>query len=361
MKILLVDDEEAPLIPLRQQIEESELDVELRQVGFYDAESAIDARWPDVVILDIFSGSPADGIDHGADRLDSIWKQCFRPVIVYSASPDSVSEERYRQHPFIRFIKKGSGSELEVEKAIQELNELVELLDAARSRIEDEFSMALRDVAPLAGSDVSRLAKVVERSARRRVAALLDEGNPESGAIQPWEQYVYPPLSQDLRQGDVLHRRRQSHEPEHYRIVLTPSCDLVATTRRLPKVERVLVAQCVDMDSALVAVGAGKSKGKKRRERLIRMFNAGFEQNVVPFPSLSDLIPSMAADLRCLELLGLEDVRSTYEVVASIDSPFRDVIAWAYMRTVGRPGLPERDNGSWADRIVDGRGAGGGS
>ena len=351
MKVLLIDDEGQALEPLRAEIEQGDVEVKWQQVPFEDAEATIDVFMPDLIVLDIFSGSPLPENATGHDRLHEIWDRCFRPVIVYSANPDIVAEARYRQHPFVKLVKKGSDSEVEVAAAIREFTPLIELLRGARGRIEAEFSKALRDVAPLAASSGSDLAHVVERAARRRVAALVDEMGPVGNIIEAWEQYVFPPVSDGIRQGDVLWDE-EGADPEHYRIVLTPSCDLVASGGRSPKVGSVLLARCVDMNRALDTLGIGGSKSKKSKSRLRGILNAGFDGHVIVFPPLANHIPPMAADLRLLELIPVGEVRRAFGVVASVDSPFREAIAWAYVRSVGRPGLPERDVDSWIDGVI---------
>ena len=351
VKILFVDDDEQALAPLRDEIVRGDLEVKWQQVTFEKAEATIDFFMPDLIILDIFSGSPLAENATGRDRLHEIWDRCFRPVIVYSANPDIVAEDRYRQHPFVELVKKGSGSEVEVAAAIRRFIPLIELLRGARGRIEAEFSKALRDVAPLATLSGGDLALVVERAARRRVAALVDEVGPAGDVVEAWEQYVFPPVSDEMRQGDVL-RDKEGADPEHYRIVLTPSCDLVASEGRSPKVGSVLLARCVDMNRALDILGIGGSKSKKSKSRLRGILNAGFDGHVILFPPLAGHIPPMAADLRLLELVPIGEVRRAFRVVASVDSPFREAIAWAYVRSVGRPGLPERDVDSWVDGVM---------
>jgi CTP synthase len=63
----------------------------------------------------------------------------------------------------------------------------------------------------------------------------------------------------------------------------------------------------------------------------------------------------MAADFRNLELIGLKEIGNDNEPflrVASVDTPFRELVAWAYITNAARPGLPDRDFESWADEII---------
>lgn len=60
----------------------------------------------------------------------------------------------------------------------------------------------------------------------------------------------------------------------------------------------------------------------------------------------------MAANLRKLELIAVDEIVD-YERIASLDSPFREMVSWAYMQIAGRPGLPERDFDAWYKEICD--------
>lgn len=350
MKVMLVDDDEEALAPLRDEMEER-ADIECRQVRFESVEEAISTFSPDLIVLDLFAGDPSIGSEIGRDRLEQIWESYFRPVVIYSADPSVVSESKYHEHPFICHIKKGSNSELRVMEAIDEFSPLIDVLQRARTRIDQEFSRALREVSPYAPAGSQRL-RVVERAARRRIAALVDEAETGSDPIEPWEQYVFPPVSQNLRQGDILRcREHLDEQAKYYRVVLTPSCDLVAIADRSPKVDAILVARCISMKRAMASIAIDGNPSKKR-SRLRRVLNSGFERHIVPLPALPNLIPMMAADLRSLELIPIGRVADDYAVMASVDSPFREAIAWAYMQSGARPGLPDRATKSWAAEAV---------
>lgn len=68
------------------------------------------------------------------------------------------------------------------------------------------------------------------------------------------------------------------------------------------------------------------------------------------------MIPTMAAYLRDLEFIPFGDIGiqdKPFLRIASIDSPFRELIAWAYLNTACRPGLPDRDFNSWCNEVID--------
>ena len=70
----------------------------------------------------------------------------------------------------------------------------------------------------------------------------------------------------------------------------------------------------------------------------------------------------MVADLKRLELLEWDRVRldpsggtaagdGVFQRVASTDSPFREMVVWAYLRVTGRPGAPEIHVEEWLEDI----------
>ena len=63
----------------------------------------------------------------------------------------------------------------------------------------------------------------------------------------------------------------------------------------------------------------------------------------------------MTADFRRLDLINLDQIGSgneEYLRIASVDNPFRELVAWAYILNAARPGMPERDFESWAEEIT---------
>ena len=55
------------------------------------------------------------------------------------------------------------------------------------------------------------------------------------------------------------------------------------------------------------------------------------------------------------DFVGFDDIfgdKQRFERVASIDSPFREQIAWAHMQIASRPALPDRELNSWVEEIL---------
>ena len=359
LKVLFIEDEPEAIEPVRNLIRKEE-DVQDKTFGFNNAEDKISSFRPDIVILDLLvGGASPEPEPEGLKTYDFIWDQHFCPIVVYSAEP-GIHEDRNEPHPFVKSIQKGRGSPQKVLKALRELRPHVEALKEAEDHIRHSFSCAMRDVAPYAftlSNDSAKRNETIKRAGRRRLAALMDEISEDGSALAGWEQYLFPPISENTQLGDVLQERNgQDFDPTSFRVVLTPSCDLIASKGRTPRVNQVLVARCCSMREALDRTTLKDMSPAKLRDRLIsNILTPGYSGAIIPFPGLERKIPTMAANLRDLELIPVEEIGMSDKLflrVASIDSPFRELIAWAYMQTACRPGLPDRDFDSWRNEIV---------
>ena len=317
--------------------------------------------------LDILEdGGTANAQPTGNTVLDLIWKDYFCPIVVYSAHLDLLEKGDWSDHPFVRPVQKGSGSEKQLEEVLNFFNPHISALRDAEGFLRNVFASAMRDVAPfafLALEDEGDRKNVILRSGRRRVAAMMDETCSDD-KLASWECYIHPPVTQSLTLGDILMLKAgAATDALSFRVVLTPSCDLVKAGGRTPKVENVLVAKCISANDGVNEIQkASKLEIPKLLKQLPTMvLSQGFFQRLIPFPELKAKIPTMMADLKKLELVPLDDIFSEehpkYSRVASLDSPFRELVSWAYMQTACRPGLPDRDIDAWGEEITDADGA----
>ena len=176
--------------------------------------------------------------------------------------------------------------------------------------------------------------------------------------IVGWEQYICPPVSQDLLLGDILREANGDIDnPTIFRVVLTPSCDLVYSGGRQPKVSKVLTARCCSMASGLRLTSLGDLGVSGLKKRLIStVLSKGYFETIIPFPALQSRIPTIMANLLDLELIPLGDIDlkdKRFLRISYLDSPFRELVSWAYVQVSGRPGLPDRDFASWRDEIMN--------
>ncbi len=358
LNLLFIDDEPDALAPLlrffSRKKDNGEIDYRYDVCTFFEAEERISSIRPDIVVLDLL----LDGREpEGRNTCEHIWQNHFCPIVVYSARPDLLDHD-LRAHPFIESVTKGRNSPRKALGAVLKFNPHIAALRQAETDLRQCFSGAMRDLAPL----VFRVSKpearvdIIRRAGRRRLAAMLDKPAGQDEILASWEHYLFPPVADDLQLGDVLKLRRNSaDDPKAFRVVLTPSCDLVASGGRNPKTTTLLAARCVPMKDALALAGLpDMSRAKIKRDLGRAMLSQGYRVPVIPFPALDGRVPSMAANLRDLELIPLANIgqRRKYISVVSIDSPFRELVAWAYLQTAGRPGLPDRDLAAWSDEIA---------
>lgn len=355
LKLLFIDDKPDSLKSLKNFLRQRHPNIEKKTHNLLEAWNRVAGYRPDIVILDLADAASPENLEAEAkDTLDLFWKEHFCPIIVYSASPDPL--EDHQDHPFVVRVQKGARSPQKVLTAIRKFEPHIAALKEAEESVRRSFSEAMRDLAPVALGATGKVnADTIRRAGRRRLAALMDEPAADGKSPAAWEQYLFPPVSEDLLLGDVLKKKDAGQTVSTaYRIVLTPSCDLVASAERNPKVRKVLVAKCCSMQQALEQIGRANFKRTKITKDLRDdMLAPGYMGPVIPFPQLNGHIPLMAADLRQLELIPFEKLNDDYERMASIDSPFREMVAWAYLQTAGRPGLPDRDTAKWAREIAD--------
>lgn len=363
MKVLIVDDDEAVRRSLRAQIEEVDA-WEAKDQGFDGLSEILEEFRPDAVVLDLIKGDVTEEPAAGNRSFEQIRDRWFCPVVVHSAFKD---QQKFG-HPLVATVSKGRDSDVEVVRRLQEFAQTAQVIRDVHRDFDDRIREALWDSAEQIGktadgSDDAVLPRVV----RRLVAARMDAAASGGGRIKAWERFVVPALGPHLLSADLLRCRDADWtDPEAFRLVLTPSCDLVPHGGNDPRTERILVACCEPIRRlGSVEMGAGARLKQKSKEKLKSILTEGIADGLLPIPRFVGHVPSMAANLKRLDLVGLNDVRletqgghaaaanATFERVASTDSPFRELVVWAYLRVTGRPGAPAFDVDGWLDDISD--------
>jgi hypothetical protein len=182
-------------------------------------------------------------------------------------------------------------------------------------------------------------------------------------ALHPWEQYIHPPLASHLLLGDILRvAASDKKDSSAYRLVLTPTCDLVIYGDPPKcKVDAVLVVKAAAPNlfvSKGLNLGATPTEKKLKEKVLPGVFNDPHQAGIAILPEYTGVMPLMALDFRDLELVPVGDIGITPDAgkrfvrVASIDSPFREFIAWAFLQINCRPGIPPRNMQSVVDALV---------
>jgi len=364
LKILLIDDEPDSVKSVIDELQANLPDTACYLADFENAATQIASTQPDVVVLDLMKKTPEGGLVNEGDAIGlDVWKHRFCPLIFYTASVEDPDEYK---HPLVSVVRKGSQSEEEVRNKVMTYLPHI----AALGKVANEINSALRRALQESKPHVFKIElaeqenQLLTRSIRRRVAASMDEamaiGEPN---LKSWEQYLCPPSIPDhLLTGDILRvAGSNKDDPASYRVVLTPSCDLVRSTTRAPKVEGVLVARCVRADRILADLGlsldatTAPKKVESAQEKISKFLTQGYGQSSFPVAGLPGEFPEMAADFRSLETIPVVELEqpTKYDRVASVDAPFRELFVWAYLSAAGRPAMPDRDFDTWAKAIIE--------
>lgn len=359
LNLLLIEDDPDIVQPIIDRIIDEYDDIKCTLTSFDDAENEIKRLNPEIVSLDMLKdGASAEPLVLG-DRIDDfIWDHNFCSIIVFSANPNTYSEEHYK-HPLIKCIQKGKDAVTKYLRTLDELIDSARMIKSVKNEVIHVLSDVLKDVFPHIKheySDGIDLNSVITRICRRRLAAKMDLMMNNGGENADWEQYIFPKLYDSLLLGDIIKNNKDS-DISSYRIVLTPSCDLVNNEKRKPKVDQILTAKFVSVKDVAKTL---KISGSKKKEKVSKIeseiLTHGYKEHYIPIPELKEKIPDMFVNLKDLELIPVDKVygpSAIYSHIASIDSPFRENISWAYQQTACRVGLPERDIGSWATRIYE--------
>jgi DNA-binding NarL/FixJ family response regulator len=352
--VLVIDDEAGVAEIVVEAIEHGIPGLKCEAVtDFAAASDRIAELRPDAIVLDLMEGNRSSNLP-GERTWRSVWKDTFCPVVIYTGWEGDLTPPVPPNHPYVKVVIKGAGSEAQVVTHLKGFAPAVSAIKTLREEVELAIRQVLRDTAGagvISGEDESQLL----HAGRRRLAALMDAPTAATqNALKSWEQYLLPPIGESPLTGDVLCRRGADRSScIEYRLVLTPSCDLVKGR----KPSSVLVAKCGPVALLVKAMSLSLSP-TKRQDSESRLVKEALTQGVwngwVPLPEFPGHIPLLAANLKDLEVIPFAQVCSedpadaVFDRVASIDSPFREQVAWAFLTTVARPGMPDRDLPTWA-------------
>lgn len=367
LTVLMIDDDANLVETVRAHIESLEGPIAFHsELDFKKAEQRIKEVRPDVMILDWFHGPAVVGDDAGKQVWTKMWKAWFCPVVVYSAGDVDLGEEFQGEHPFVKTVEKQSGSEKTVGSHLDSFRPHVNVLKEVAHDLDRVKHDVLRDLAAAVytslTTDEERLG-VLKRAARRRIAAVMDDlQHMGDERAQAWEQYIFPVLTNHPIMGDIIRITDQpATDPKAFRVILSPTCDMVSYGGRPCKVSHFLAAKCDDPKRFLsegILVGANAKKSDVK-QNLAPALNEAQKSGLVVLPGCAGIIPLMVIDLRELELIPATDVaggterNKKYVRVASIDSPFREHIGWAYLQVGCRPGIPPRDSKTLAAALAE--------
>lgn len=372
MRVLIIDDKPDLRQALRETLEELD-GWEVEDQGFEAVEEALLRFRPDMVVLDLMRGEPPEGESTGNTSFDQIRETWFCPVVVYSAFPQQHGfDDPDFEHPLVTRIVKGGDSDIQVRNSLGQFVPDAEMIRSVHEDFDARVRGALRDSvhalrSQSGASDDGLEDSALRRAVRRLVAARVDIEGSGDYKLRAWERMVVPPLGDHLLTADLLRRREADWtDGDSFCLVLTPSCDLVGVGSRTPGVDRVLVARCEPLRKlGKITLSLGNPLSQNQRNSLQSMLTEGMVGERLVVPEFRGHSPHMAANLKRLELVDANKIDLRWKQdegdadgpefvrVASTDSPFRELVVWAYLRVTGRPGVPEIDVDGWLDDISE--------
>lgn len=361
LKVLIVEDEDAVGSLLENAISQrltglAHSPIVQRCRSISQSQAALEDFRPHIVTLDLKDDS-TDDVAAGKPAWDFIRDKHFCPVVFFSANalpegfPDGTD-------PFAQYLNKNESDAGDVAATIEAFIPHVIGLEHIRLEVESRYAQSLQKVSRLiwkSEAEVIARTQALIRVTRRRLAATLEHPLGEETNIKAWEQFIYPPTDEGhLCTGDVVFRRGgNKSNASDFRVILTPPCDLVPGQNAISDV---LLGKCLSVKNAEVlrranihlADAISPKQSEKLAEKLVKDEIAGLKV----IPKLSDLWPTMVLDFKALELVQRTSIAlspesangaSTFERIASMDSPFREALSWRFMQTAGRPGTPDAD------------------
>lgn len=360
MRVLVIDDIVDSVKGILDSCDENGWEKKLS--GFDEAYSSIMDFDPDVIVLDW--REDAEKVDIGESILDKIWNITFRPVILFTANAAIIDiSAKQAKSNMLHILEKGDESP--VIDYINEISQFSSELSQYRKNMSDALIESLNSI------DCLKKEKDLESSSvgyilSKRTSSFFDDQF-ISELSPSWVQYICPPLSSCLLVCDIIRAKPSDDEldnvgaPEEYKLILTPSCDLYHAAERVPKVTHVLCAGCYPKERFHSYELSPDEPSKKRIDSVKKNLNSGYNENFVPLPGFSNMLPYMTADLKKLELIPINQIapnkaqlteETSFYRVASICSPFREQIVWAHMQNSCRPGVPDRNTEIWAKELL---------
>lgn len=327
-----------------------------------DAFGLIRERKADLAILDIYRGEAAKGRERIGERvLKDFQDSGFVPVIIHTNLPEGLEG---LVNEFVRLTPKTDGlPRLAAEigalfaTRIPQMNRVIlnhldrALCDYMWGFVTKEWPR-LKEIADRPEFLRVLLSRLAYSFTRTGVEQALVEAfenykalslDPEK--VHPAEFYIMPPLSQDPALGDV--RTRKVGEKTDYLVVLWPTCDMVSSAGRKPKVGRVLCARATPLASFPEAMDYANSATSENRKQLIKLVtnnrdrNRGSAESIHFLPGFLN-IPDLVVEFRELEVLALDDVKKL-QCLGVVASPYAEQLSYRFDSYRGRVGVPELD------------------
>ena len=355
MKVLIIDDRPEAVRGIKDHCDDNGW--ECKPISFDRFDSEFSEFNPDAIVLDW--KDDASGNLEGNALLEKIWESGFKPVIIFSGYAELISlDKKYTSSNLVKIQSKGD--EEPVINYLDTIEKFVPVISTLKQDFNDALIVALNSIMPMSKTD-GITDGVVRFVLAKRVSNYFDENCSENAP--PWIQYVCPPIAKSLCVCDVIKKVSPTEddllkigEPDEYRLILTPSCDMAQN-----KVTHALCAKCYDKN-VFHSYPPRDNPSNNQINNITSHLNAGYRNTYVSLPAFPESLPYLTVNLKQLEFIPLDKIALSIESirpeqhdyfrVASVDSPFREQIVWAYMINSCRPGMPDRNMDLWAKELM---------
>lgn len=370
IKILIADDKPAIYEAVKDTAEDRGLDnfTFLYCSNISEATAKFKEVDADILVLDMKNDT--SGEYDGKSILQEILDDRFMPTVIYSAFDKEEATENFPEDlPLLSYIKKGSGKEADLIDELIKYQDFVLGVRTVEDQLAEIKSNFLKEYIKKISKPIESVENkktIIERGFFRRLAAQIDLNLFDKNSIlHPFEMYIIPPFEdEDLFMGDILMKKNvplvEELDPKHYLLVLTPSCDLAYYENKDQKRKAVMLTAVRLLkpteeffkDLKITTSPLGEFR-KAIREKL----NSPQFSGKIILPEFPGVIPSMVANLKDLTSVDFSKIdvngntEGEYKRVASVDSPFREYLAWGFVQDFGRPAVPVRDTKEWANNI----------
>jgi hypothetical protein len=328
---------------------------------FDNALTEIARRNFDFIVLDLKDKShdlPDEESLRGKDVFDQVRQTKFAPIVFYTAFPQRVE---VGETSFVKIVERGDIDSLE--EAIKDVfdTRLIHLSRHIEEQkrefmwdfVETNWVNIDQDNSGFRGELAHTLARRLSDSLKKNSIHFFESDREQTpnDVVHPIEMYIVPPTRiPKLQAGDLV----KESDGQHY-LIITPTCDLVQG-----KAEFILRAKCIDVRQGseiakiMQAIESKSDVSKKARtelEKLIKNNRKGQSERYFFLPAVLSRFSDLVVDFQQLEYVSSKDYEP--ERLASLDSPFSELVVQKMSAFLGRIGTPDLNCEIVYDRLVN--------
>lgn len=318
-----------------------------------DFEGSVDkSREYHIVILDLYKGEATKGgEDVGSDILDKVKNKFFVPVIFYSGNINGVKDQRSQ---VVGVASKGEN----IETLVNEIKRLSKqnlpfLKNNVHAYIEEEFKKYFwgvihkeNDKFTPDAEDFSLgymlLRNIADSLSKENIKNIIGDDTIKGDKVHPMEFYIYPiDSSKEFENGEIL-EEKESHDVY---VILTPSCDFIKRRRGNEdrrNVDKVLLINTKLLNECKEYEDYKSTQNKDNKSNLEKLINSSKGDRYFFLPQ-APFIENRIVDFQRNYSVTYDELKSKFERIAKLDSPFVQSMTACFIRYYNRIGFPDID------------------